>query len=187
MQVYLRRLAPDRGTARSWIRRSRSRTRRWRTGRRQRAIDRTAPDRGDRRRHRRPRCRRYRCCAAEFEVDVYERAPELNEVGGGHQYGAERGPRLAPAGLRRKAGSRGSASAVHSPAPLGRSVSGERCWVSGTMGPSDLTYRDRRDGPGHRRSARRAGLPARPVQFQVRTHSRRIRALRRRAARPATR
>jgi hypothetical protein len=66
----------------------------WQATKRQRAIDRAAPDRGDRRRHRRPRCRRYRCCAAEFEVDVYEQAPELNEVGGGHQYGAERGPRL---------------------------------------------------------------------------------------------
>jgi hypothetical protein len=35
-------------TARSWIRRSQSRTTRWRTGSRRRAIDRGAADRGDR-------------------------------------------------------------------------------------------------------------------------------------------
>jgi hypothetical protein len=54
-------------TATSWIRRSRSRTRRWRTGRRRRAIDRAAPDRGDRRRHRRPRC------ALIMIVEIYRR------------------------------------------------------------------------------------------------------------------
>jgi hypothetical protein len=38
------------------------------------------------------------------------------------------------------------------------------------MGPADLTYRDRHDGPGHRRSAR-VGLPARPVRAQPTLHT----------------
>jgi 2-polyprenyl-6-methoxyphenol hydroxylase-like FAD-dependent oxidoreductase len=33
----------------------------------------------------------------EFEVDVYEQAPELKRGRWRHQYGAERGSRLAPA------------------------------------------------------------------------------------------